>query len=92
MFSQVVRYSPWALPWVTNQDTKKWLSRDCWDEGGLEVHVLLSFLTNEHIQTFHVCSEGRVSLPFLPPNQPSSGYNNSGPWYNAFTVEQEPVI
>ena len=56
MLSQVIGYPAWALSRVAKQNSKKGLVRDCWDESGLEVHVLLGLFANEHIETFHMRS------------------------------------
>ena len=77
MLSQVVSYPAWTLPRVAKQNSKERLTRDRWDKGRLEVHILLGLFTNEHIKTFHVRSEGRVDLPFLFPDKARSGNDHT---------------
>ena len=92
MLPQVVSYTSWALTGVSKQNTEERLPQDCWDKGRLEVHVLLSLFTDEDIKTFHMCSKGRVRLPFLLPDKACSGNNHSGTWYDACAVEHSFVI
>ena len=53
---------------------------------------MLGFFANEHVKTLHVRREGRVGLPFLLPDETSSGDHYPCPWNNACTVEHDLVI
>ena len=54
MFSQIVSNPSGTLFGVSEEQSKKRLARNGWDEGGLEVHVLLRFFSYQNVDLFHV--------------------------------------
>ena len=80
MSSLPVCYSSRTLFGITEQYSKEGLPGDCWCESRLQVHVLLCLFADEEVNIFHVRVQSRMGLPFLIPDQPSSGYDDVTAW------------